>query len=109
MTKGEVFAKFKQLSPEERRAFDRWLQGCLVVGSILSIGLVAMAVAGLRAPGSKTAPEQGWTLSVQEQHGLAHLENLPVQQVEDLTFVFAVDPRPRVPPTASLSDSSAKR
>ena len=47
MTKGEVFAKYKQLSPEERRAFDRWLQGCAVVGSILSIGLVAMAVCRL--------------------------------------------------------------
>jgi hypothetical protein len=31
MTKGEVFANFKDPSPEDRRDFDQWLQGCAVV------------------------------------------------------------------------------
>jgi hypothetical protein len=42
MTTGEVFAKFKHLSSEEQRAFDRWLQGCAVVGFILGIGFDEM-------------------------------------------------------------------
>jgi len=105
MTKGEAFAKIKHLSPEERLAFNRWLQGCAVVGSILGIGLVAMAVAGSRTPESKTAAEQTRPLSFQEQHGLAHVENLPVQQIEDLTHIFVTG----APATVSSSSRSAKR
>jgi hypothetical protein len=108
MTKGEAFAKIKHLSSEERLAFNRWLQGCAVVGSILGIGLMAMAVAGSRTP-SKTASEQTRSLSFQEQHGLAHVEKLPVQQIEDLTHIFVTDPLTGVPATVSSSSRSAKR
>jgi hypothetical protein len=109
MTKGEAFAKIRRLSPENRLAFNRWLQGCAVIGSILGIGLVAMAVAGSWLP-RKTESEQLRALSFQEQHELAHQENLPVQQFEDLTHVFVAEPRPLVPPTVSPSgNSSASR
>jgi hypothetical protein len=104
MTKGEAFAKIKHLSPEERLAFNRRLQRCAVVGSILGIGLVATAI-----PGSKTASEQTRSLSLQEQHGLAHVENLPVQQIEDLTHIFVTDPLTGVPTTVSSPSRSAKR
>jgi hypothetical protein len=109
MTKGEAFAKIKHLSPEERLAFNRRLQRCAVVGSILGIGLVAMAIAGSRTPESKTASEQTRSLSLQEQHGLAHVENLPVQQIEDLTHIFVTDPLTGVPTTVSSPSRSAKR
>ena len=109
MTKGEAFAKIKHLSPEDRLAFNRWLQGCAVVGSILGIGLVAMAVAGSRTPESKTASEQTRSLSIQEQHGLAHVENLPVQQIEDVTHIFVGDPLTGMPASVSSSGRSAKR
>ena len=79
----------KRVSSEERHGFNKWLQGCVFVGSILGAGLVAMAVAGLRSPQSdavmRLAP------SVQEQHGVAHLENLPAHPLEDMTFVFTAD------------------
>jgi len=95
------------LSSEERQGFNKWLQGCVVVGSILGAGLVAMAVAGLRSPQSdavlRLAP------SFQEQHGLAHLENLPVHPLEDMTFVFTADRSARVSQSVSSSDTIAKR
>jgi hypothetical protein len=109
MTKGETFAEIKHLAPEDQRAFNRWLQGCAVVGSILGIGLVAMAVAGLRTPESKTASEQTRSLSFQNQHELAHVENLPVQQIEDLTHIFVRDPLTGMPASISSSGRSAKR
>ena len=46
MTKGQIIRQSKSLSPEDRLTFDRWLVGNGVVGSIMAIGIVAMAVAG---------------------------------------------------------------
>jgi hypothetical protein len=46
MTKGQIIRQSKNLSPEDRLTFDRWLIGNAVVGSIMAIGMVAMAVAG---------------------------------------------------------------
>jgi hypothetical protein len=40
---------------------------------------------------------------------LAHLEHLPVSQIEDLTHVFTADPVARAPLTVSSSDSTGKR
>lgn len=97
MITDEIPAKYKRLSPEERRTFDRWLEQCALVGAILGIGLLAMAVAGLRAPESKTVSAPRPAPSFQEQHALAHLEYLPVSQIEDLTYVFAAAPRPARP------------
>jgi hypothetical protein len=49
MTKGQIIRQSKNLSPEDRLTFDRWLIGNAVVGSIMVIGMVAMAVAGSTA------------------------------------------------------------
>ena len=46
MGKGKIFDQYKPLSPNDRRAFDRWLKGNAVIGSILAAGLVAMTIAG---------------------------------------------------------------
>jgi hypothetical protein len=46
MTKGQIVRQSRSLSPEDRLTFDRWLVGNAVVGSIMAIGIVAMAVAG---------------------------------------------------------------
>jgi hypothetical protein len=107
MIPDDVRAKYKRLSSEEQQGFNKWLQRCVLVGSILGAGLVAMAVAGLRSPQSdavlRLAP------SVQEQHGLAHLENLPVLPLEDMTFVFTADYSAQPSPSVSSSDNAAKR
>ena len=42
--KGRVFRQYKSLSPDDRRTFNRWLEGNAVVGFILVAGLVAMAL-----------------------------------------------------------------
>jgi hypothetical protein len=107
MITSDIRAKYKRLSSEERRGFNKWLQGCIVVGSILGAGLVAMAVAGLRSPQSdavmRLAP------SVQEQHELAHLKNLPAHPLEDMTFVFTTDHLAQPSLSVSSSDNTAKQ
>jgi hypothetical protein len=49
MTKGQIIRQSKNPSPEDRLAFERWLAGNCVLGSIITIGIVAMAIAGSTA------------------------------------------------------------
>jgi hypothetical protein len=39
----------KTMSPEDQRGFNRWLTGNAIIGSILAMGLVAMAIGGFNA------------------------------------------------------------
>ena len=55
MTKGELLAKYRDLSPEDQRKFDRWLKANAVVATIFALGLVAMAVNSTGLPGPNTA------------------------------------------------------
>ena len=36
----------QKMSPKEQREFDRWLKTNAILGSILAIGMLAMALAG---------------------------------------------------------------
>jgi hypothetical protein len=49
MGKANVSMLYKQMSPEDRSTFDRWLKANAIVGLILTVGIVAMAVAGSRS------------------------------------------------------------
>jgi hypothetical protein len=40
---------YKTMSPEDQREYNRWLTGSAVIGSILAMGLVAMAIAGFNS------------------------------------------------------------
>jgi hypothetical protein len=53
MGKGRIVEQYKTLSTDEQAAFSRWLRANAVVGSILAVGLIAMAVAG-----SRSGPQQ---------------------------------------------------
>ena len=44
---GEGF--YKTMSPEDQRGFNRWLTGNAIIGSILAMGLIAMAIGGFNA------------------------------------------------------------
>ena len=55
MSKGELLAKYRDLSPEDQRKFDRWLKANAVVATIFALGLVAMAVNSTGLPGPNTA------------------------------------------------------
>jgi hypothetical protein len=46
--------KYQTPSPEDQRKFDSWLDANLIVGSILAIGILAMAVAGYNSEGPGT-------------------------------------------------------
>ena len=39
---------YQSTSPEDKREFDRWLNSNAILGSILAIGLLAMAFAAQR-------------------------------------------------------------
>lgn len=107
MITSDIRAKYKHLSSEERQCFNKWLQRGVLVGSILSAALVAMAVAGLRSPQSDAV--MIFAPSVQEQHGLAHLENLPLHPLEDMTFVFTANHSAQPSLSVSSSDNTAKQ
>ena len=52
--KGYISRFYKTMSPEVQREYNRWLMGNAVIGSILAMGLVAMAIAGLNSAPSPT-------------------------------------------------------
>jgi hypothetical protein len=42
--------EYQNMSPEDQRRFDRWLQSNAIFGSIFAIGLLAMAFAAIVVP-----------------------------------------------------------
>src|SRR5512138_3787644 len=52
--KGYISRFYKTMSPQDQRAYNRWLTGNAIVGSILAMGLLAMAIAGSNSPQSPT-------------------------------------------------------
>ena len=55
MTKGEIIAHSRRLSPADQSTFDHWLKANLVIGSLIAGGLVLMAIAG---SGASLGPEK---------------------------------------------------
>jgi hypothetical protein len=51
---GYISRFYKTMSPEDQRGFNRWLTGNAIIGSILAMGLVAMAIAGFNSAPSPT-------------------------------------------------------
>jgi hypothetical protein len=54
MRKGYISRFYKTMSPEDQRIYNRWLMGNAVIGSILAMGLVAMAIVGFNSAPSPT-------------------------------------------------------
>jgi hypothetical protein len=52
--KGYISRFYKTMSPEDQRVYNRWLMGNAIVGSILAMGLLAMAIAGSNSAQSPT-------------------------------------------------------
>jgi hypothetical protein len=46
MGKASLSLLYKSMSPEDQTTFNRWLKANAIVGLILTVGIVAMAVAG---------------------------------------------------------------
>jgi hypothetical protein len=46
---------YQRMSPKEQREFNRWLKTNTILGSILAIGMLAMAVAGSDSAGRSDA------------------------------------------------------
>ena len=49
---------YQSMSPEEQLKFNGWLKTNAVLGSILAIGILAMALAGLNSPGQPNGATQ---------------------------------------------------
>jgi hypothetical protein len=47
-----MLRELQHMSPEDKLAFDRWLKVNAVGGSILTIGILAMALMGMMGPKS---------------------------------------------------------
>ena len=94
MTKGEILAKYKHLSPEEQHSFNRWLRANAIVGVLLAVAVVTVALNGSQTSGPATAPAaRAQTPSFQELHSLAHLDNLPVDHIHNQALIFAAPER----------------
>jgi hypothetical protein len=72
MTKGEIIAHRRRLSPADQLAFDRWLKANLVIGSLMAGGLVLMAIVG---SGASFGPEQA---SASSSPAMAKAGNRPL-------------------------------
>ena len=47
--------QYEKMSPEDQRTFDRLIGANAIFGAVLAVGILAMAVAGSKAPGSDAA------------------------------------------------------
>ena len=70
MAKGTIFKRYKMLSDEDQRAFDRWLEANAFMGLILAAGIVAMALAGANS----TAPRDPMVADGSKAAGSVALE-----------------------------------
>jgi hypothetical protein len=52
--KGYISRFYKTMSPEDQRVYNRWLIWNAIIGSILAMGLMAMAIAGFNSAPSPT-------------------------------------------------------
>jgi hypothetical protein len=48
-----ISQRYKDLTPEDRRTFNRWLAINTIVGSIFAAGLLAMALVGQNSAGHR--------------------------------------------------------
>ncbi|HEY0440144.1 MAG TPA: hypothetical protein VGD36_08710 [Xanthobacteraceae bacterium] len=51
MTKGQLLARYKDLSAEDQRTFNRWLTANAVIGSLFALAVAAMAFNASPVPG----------------------------------------------------------
>ena len=74
--------------------FDRWVEANTVFGSILAIGILAMALAGLNAAGPPYAATEFSSVTasfaVPTDEGKA-VKNPPAQKFRDMSLVFPGD------------------
>ena len=93
MTKGEMLAHYKDMSAEDQRSFDRWLKTNMVIASIVTVGLLCMALAGAGAGANSFGPNSAiadsrsavasGSLSPYELMARLAPGELPVQQVDE--------------------------
>ncbi len=55
MGRGQIAFYYKRMSPENQRAFNRWLRANAILGSTFAAGIIAMAVAGAMSAGPHDA------------------------------------------------------
>jgi hypothetical protein len=52
---GYTSRNYMKMSSEDRRTFDRWLTANAILSLIFTVGIIAMAVAGLNSGGPRDA------------------------------------------------------
>jgi hypothetical protein len=59
--------QYEKMSLEDQRTFDRWIKANATFGAVLALGILAMAIAGVNAPG----PDAAMSASPNASHVLA--------------------------------------
>ncbi len=98
MTTREIMNRYRQMSPADQAAIDRWLRANVVIGSIIAGGLLLMALASSNAnlgpdravasgSPSTASKRSGQSVTVPlspfEQMGTLAPGKLPVRQVDE--------------------------
>lgn len=77
------------------RVFDGWLKANAVFGLILTIGVLAMALAGFYSAGRLDSATDfssvSRDLAARRAAETVPVKNLPVQKIHDMSFVFPHD------------------
>jgi hypothetical protein len=97
VTKGQIFAKYRNLSPQDQVAFGQWLRASLLGNVLLAVAVATVALNGSRTPDAPAvAATRAQGISLQELHSLANIDKLPVEHIHDQALVFAAPaPEPR--------------
>jgi heme/copper-type cytochrome/quinol oxidase subunit 1 len=88
---GRTMRRDYQRNPRE---FDGWLKANAVFGLILTIGVLAMALAGFYSVGQPDSATEFSSVSRVAAPTTAEtvpIKNLPVQKIHDMSFVFPHD------------------
>jgi len=109
MTKGDILVQYKKLSAEDQQAFGRWLRANAVVGSMFGLVLVVFALVRTEETATAPTPTSAQTISIQELHGSARLNNLPVDHIHDQALVFPETEPGLRSAMAPLADSTERR
>jgi hypothetical protein len=107
VTKGQIFVKYRDLSPHDQGTFRQWLRASLMANVLLAVAVVTVALYGSRIPSPSTMPAtRAQTIPLQELHSLTNLDKLPVERIHNQALVFAA---PAGEPRSVMASEGVKR
>jgi hypothetical protein len=93
VTKGQIFVKYRDLSPHDQGTFRQWLRASLMANVLLAVAVVTVALYGSRIPSPSTMPA-------------TRAQTIPVERIHNQALVFAA---PAGEPRSVMASEGVKR